>query len=357
MRRLPAVDKVIKYLGSKRTLVPLLSTLAEASGAKSASDLFTGTTRVAQGFKKAGLTVTATDLASYSFVFAKTWIETDADSVNQAELTEALRQLNSLTPEAGYFTKAFCEDARYIQPKNGEKIDAIRTEIEKTYSNSWMYYPLLTSLILAADRVDSTTGLQMAFLKQWAARSFNDLELRDPELLAGRGLALQGDVMQLITELPETELAYLDPPYNQHRYFANYHVWETLVRWDQPETYGIANKRLDVRDSSTKSRFNGRKDMPIALRELLNGLRAETVVLSYNNEAWLSRDELISLTERFGRVEVLDFEFKRYIGSQIGIYNKRGEKVSEPRHKKNIEHVVIAGPSSRVSRMLEAIEL
>lgn len=348
---------MIKYLGSKRTLVPVLCALAEASGAKSASDLFTGTTRVAQGFKKQGLTVTATDLASYSYAFSKTWIELDSNEVDHSELADAIKHLNSLSGEAGYFTKAFCEDARYIQPKNGERIDAIRLELERSYRDSWLYYPLLTSLILAADRVDSTTGLQMAFLKQWAARSFNELELRDPELLPGRGLALQGDVMQLVDELPETELAYLDPPYNQHRYFANYHVWETLVRWDAPETYGIANKRLDVRDSSTKSRFNGRKDMPLALGELLSKLKAETVILSYNNEAWLSREQLVAVTERFGRVEVLDFEFKRYIGSQIGIYNKKGVKVSEPRHKKNIEHVVVAGPKDRVSAMLEAIEL
>ncbi|MFM6980970.1 MAG: DNA adenine methylase [Micrococcales bacterium] len=348
---------MIKYLGSKRTLVPVLSALAEASQAKTAVDLFTGTTRVAQGFKKAGLEVTATDLASYSFVFSKTWIETDANEVSKVELQQALKHLNSLSGEAGYFTKAFCEDARYIQPKNGERIDAIRVEIERTYRDSWLYYPLLTSLILAADRVDSTTGLQMAFLKKWASRSFNDLELRDPDLLPGTGKALQGDVMQLVNELPETELAYLDPPYNQHRYFANYHVWETLVRWDEPQTYGIANKRLDVRDASTKSRFNGRKDMPLALTELLNNLKAQTVMLSYNNEAWLSREQLIALTERFGRVEVLDFEFKRYIGSQIGIYNKKGVKVSEPRHKQNIEHVVIAGETNRVAAMLEAIAL
>ena len=34
---------------------------------------------------------------------------------------------------------------------------------------------LIVSLMEAADRVDSTTGVQMAFLKQWAARSYNDL--------------------------------------------------------------------------------------------------------------------------------------------------------------------------------------
>jgi adenine-specific DNA-methyltransferase len=81
---------LIKYLGSKRTLIPVLSKLAQASGAKTSVDLFTGTTRVARAFKELGQNVTATDLASYSHVFAKTWIELDAASANQAELNDAI---------------------------------------------------------------------------------------------------------------------------------------------------------------------------------------------------------------------------------------------------------------------------
>ena len=49
-----------------------------------------------------------------------------------------------------------------------------------------------------------------------------------------------------VDELGPVDLMYLDPPYNQHRYFTNYHVWETLVRWDAPEHYGIACKRVDA---------------------------------------------------------------------------------------------------------------
>jgi len=51
--------------------------------------------------------------------------------------------------------------------------------------------------------------------------------------------------------LPEADLAYLDPPYNQHRYFTNYHVWETLVAWDAPAHYGVACKRVDARQPTT----------------------------------------------------------------------------------------------------------
>ena len=106
---------------------------------------------------------------------------------------------------------------------------------------------LLTSLIEAADRVDSTTGVQMAYVKQWAPRSYQPLELRVPELLAGPGRgACAATRCELAATLGSFDLAYLDPPYNQHRYFTNYHVWETLVAWDAPEHYGIACKRIDA---------------------------------------------------------------------------------------------------------------
>lgn len=347
---------MIKYLGSKRTLVPVLSKLAEASGATTSLDLFTGTTRVAQALKQVGQTVTATDLASYSYAFAKTWIETDASSVNQAELLDAIANLNSLQGESGYFTKAFCEDARFFQPKNGQLVDAIRNRIEAEYKDTWLYYPLLTSLIMAADKVDSTTGIQMAFLKQWSARSNATMVLKDPGLLPGAGTALKGDVIELAKSLPAVDLAYLDPPYNQHRYFANYHVWETLVRWDAPESYGIANKRLDVRDNSTKSAFNSKRTMATSLANVIAELQCETLMLSYNNESWLSRDELRAICEPKGEVTILDFDFKRYVGSLIGVYNKKGHRVGEPTHTRNIEHVVIAGPKAIVDRMVSAVK-
>lgn len=345
---------MIKYLGSKRTLVPLLTQLAISSGANTALDLFTGTTRVARGFKEQGIHVTAVDTASYSHVFAKTWIELDKNTCDQTELDDALVFLDSLKPSAGYFTKTFCEDARYFQPKNGERVDSIRDAIEANYKQSWLYEPLLAALILAADRVDSTTGIQMAYLKQWASRSNNRLELQDPGLIAGSGKAILGDALEVVSQIEPVDLAYLDPPYNQHRYFANYHIWETLVRWDAPGTYGIANKREDVRTDTNRSPFNSKPNMAPALERLISDVKAQTIVLSYNNESWLDREQLIKMCRVKGEVEVIDVSFRRYIGGQIGVYNRKGEKVGKPGAKRNTEHVVIAGPKDIVRRMVLA---
>ncbi len=346
---------MIKYLGSKRALMPVLETLFAASDATTALDLFTGTTRVAGAMKQAGMYVTAVDTASYSEVFSKTFIELDSEEADLSELEEAVSHLNSLPGSAGYFTEVFCERARFFQVANGQRIDAIRDAIESEYRTSWMYFPLLSSLLIAADKVDSTTGVQMAYLKSWSRRSFMDLELKVPDLMAGRGASIRSDASEAVASIGPVDLAYLDPPYNQHRYFGNYHIWETLVRWDTPEYYGVANKRLDARDPANKSAFNSKLTLPSALEKLISNLDAKTLVLSYNNESWLSRRELTDMCSRFDQVQILDFDSKRYVGAKIGGYNQAGQLVGKPGASRNLEHIVVAGSESTVSIMVKAL--
>ncbi len=215
---------MIKYLGSKRRLAPVLGEVAVAAGARTALDLFTGTTRVAQELKRRGVHVTACDSARYSEVFGRCYIEADADEVDLPALDAALASLASLDGRDGYVTETFCRRSRFFHPDNGARIDAIREAIDVRYAGHALEPILLTSLIEAADRVDSTTGVQMAYVKKWAPRALRPLELRRPLLVAGSGVAHRGDAQALARTLGPFDLAYLDPPYNQHRYFTNYHV-------------------------------------------------------------------------------------------------------------------------------------
>jgi adenine-specific DNA-methyltransferase len=347
---------VIKYLGSKRLLAPALGEIATAVGAHTAVDLFTGTTRVAQELKRRGLFVTAADLATYSEVLAACYVATDAATVDLAEFDDELARLQALPGRRGYFTETFCERARFFQPKNGRRVDAIRDALEEQRGSA-LFPVLLTSLLLAADRVDSTTGLQMAYLKAWAPRATNDLQLRRPELLAGPGAAVRGDATALVDELPPVDLVYLDPPYNQHRYFTNYHIWETLVRWDEAEHYGVACKRIDARDEATKSVFNAKRSMPAALADLLARVRAEVVVVSCNDESWVTPTQVAGWLRDAGHEEVaaLDFDYPRYVGARIGIYNPAGVKVGRVNRLRNVEHVVVAGPRDKVEAAVVAV--
>jgi len=345
---------VIKYIGSKRRLVPVLGAIAAASGARSALDLFTGTTRVAQSFKRLGLHVTAVDTARYAEVFARTYVEIDGGSVTQVALRAAIDQLNALAGVPGYVTETFCVRSRFFQPFNGARIDAIRDAIHRNYAGSPLEPILLTSLIEAADRVDSTIGVQMAYVKEWADRSYKPLELRVPELLTGTGRALRGDARLLAPTLGRFDLAYLDPPYNQHRYYTNYHVWETLVAWDAPAHYGVACKRLDARDPATKSEFNSKRTMPASLAATVAGVECGLLLLSYNDESWVGVDELERMCSHHPEVVTVAFDSARYVGARLGIHDPSGAKVGTVSHLRNREYLVIAGSVTAVRKAVAA---
>ena len=340
---------MIKYIGSKRTLVPRILAYAKAirdrMGAGSFSDMFTGTTRVAQALKRAHFQVTANDLASYSEVLAIAYIEADAN-LHRGPLTAAkLGHLNALPGRDGYFTQTFCVDSRYFQPGNGRRIDAIREEIDRISDDRVEHAILLTSLLEAADRVDSTTGLQMAYLKEWAPRSFNAMELRMPLLIPGPGVARREDANALAAAMAPVDIAYLDPPYNQHSYFSNYHIWETLVRNDSPEPYGVARKRIDCR--VTKSAYNAKARSWASFESLVRTIPAKHLIVSFSNEGYFAHDDLVALLEStFGEVEAVPVDFRRYVGAQIGIHNPKGEKVGTVSHLTNREYLFVAGPDA-----------
>jgi adenine-specific DNA-methyltransferase len=347
---------VIKYLGSKRRLVPVLGQLMAAADATTALDLFTGTTRVAQEFCRRGAHVTAVDSASYSEVLAQCYIARDARTIDHGEVAAALAHLSALPPIRGYITETFCEESRYFHPDNGARIDAIRQGIDDDFADSPLRPILLTSLLLAADAVDSTVGLQMAYLKQWAPRALRPLRLAAPQFVPGTGRAVRGDALALLPGLPSVDFAYLDPPYNQHRYYTNYHVWETLVRWDAPAHYGVACKRADSREAGTRSAFNSKRTMPGALAAAIAGVRARVVAVSFSDEGFVPLSDLVAMCERRGEpVAVLAFEQRRHVGALIGIHSPSGERVGQVGRTRNTEFIVLSGPEPYLSAMTRAI--
>jgi adenine-specific DNA-methyltransferase len=190
----------------------------------------------------------------------------------------------------------------------------------------------------------------MAYLKQWSARSAQPLKLRLPEILPGEGSASCLDALEAAGRF-EADVAYLDPPYNQHSYLGNYHVWETLVRFDEPDVYGVACKRTDVRERG--SVFNRRHEMEPAFAAVLERVRARRIVVSFNDEGYLPPARLRELLQARGSVRELSVEHPRYIGHRLGIFNLKGEKVGTPGPARNREHLFVvecARPARRTSR-------
>lgn len=348
---------MIKYLGSKRRLVGRIVDVARAvPNATSAVDLFSGTSRVGHALKRAGLRVLSNDCMAYAHALATCYVQADRDQ-HEALAVRVLAELQRVSPAPGYVTRTFCEEARFFTPENGAHIDAIRDAIAARELPPELEAICLVSLMEAADRVDSTTGLQMAYLKQWAPRASLPLTLRLPDLLpraaAGQGEAFQLDAADAAVRL-SGDIAYLDPPYNQHSYLGNYHIWETLVRWDAPEAYGVARKRIDVR--TRPSPFNRRPQFAGALQHVIDSVDARVLIVSFNNEGWIARDALVDMLSSRGEVLVLEHDYKRYVGAQIGIHDPAGRRVGAVSHTRNVEYLFVAGTAVDVQAVRDACE-
>ncbi|MBX9928364.1 MAG: DNA adenine methylase [Gemmatimonadaceae bacterium] len=335
---------MLKYLGSKRRLVPRIVALIDAMPrVRSVIDLFSGSARVAHALKGAGYQLFTNDHNQYAHTVALGVVQADAE-VHAARVERELRALASAAPVDGWFTQRYARDARFFHPENAARIEGVREAIARAGYGPELEAALLTALIQAADRVDSTTGVHMAYLKAWAPRALLPLELREPRLLpraaAGKARALGLDALAAAQRL-SADVAYLDPPYNQHSYLGNYHLWETLVRWDAPEVYGVAQKRVDVK--ARTSRFNSRPKFAEALTEVVRTVDARTLVLSFSDEGFVDRAWITALLEERGPVKCITVAHPRYVGARIGIHDPRGRRVGRVSHVTNREYLFVVG--------------
>lgn len=335
---------MIKYIGSKRLLIARILQAIGAAVPPGATilDLFSGTARVGTALKAAGYRTIANDHNAFAHTIATCYVQADAERWAEPA-RRILEDLQRLPPRPGWFTATYCEQARFLHPDNGARIEAMREAIAALDAEPELEAILLTALLEAADRVDSTAGLQMAYMKQWAPRARQPVQLRLPALLprpaAGACRALCGEA-EAVAASVDCDLAYLDPPYNQHSYLRNYHVWETLVRWDQPEVYGLAQKRTDCR--TRLSDFNSRRRIGPALARTIGALRCPAIIVSFNDEGYLGRAALEAMLGDRGHLQVIEIPHERYVGAKIGIHNPQGEKVGQVGRLRNVEYLFVA---------------
>ncbi|HCW45305.1 MAG: DNA adenine methylase [Planctomycetia bacterium] len=334
---------MIKYLGSKRLLIPGIEAVMNSLPFKgSVIDLFSGTSRVGLSMKQLGWKVLLNDWNQYARVISTAHVVCDED--RSKEVHELIQLLETASPIDGWFTETYCRKSRYFTPENGIRIEGIREFIETLDLDDELKCVAICSLMEAADRVDSTVGVQMAYLKQWSKRSLQTLKLRPPALVKqsefGKASAHCMEAQEAASKLI-ADVAYLDPPYNQHKYIGNYHVWQTLVQWDQPEVYGIACKRVECREK--RSDFNSKPGIQGAMNRLIENLQCEIKIISFSNEGYLPRTDMESLLLDHGKLQVLSRAHDRYVGAKIGIHAPSGKKVGQVSHLKNTEFLYVLG--------------
>lgn len=361
-RAIPQVKtEGIKYIGSKLRIIPYILEIAAQIGPGSVFDGFTGSTRVAQAFAQMGCDVIAADISKWSEVFAACYLRSERGE----HIKDILEELNNVKPIDGWFTEHYGGEAQRPamnghkkpwQKHNTRKLDAIRERISQMNLPPVEKAAALTSLMLALDRVDSTLGHFASYLKTWSPRSFNHLVLKEPLYVPtpGKHCIKQGDIFKIIENMPEVDLAYLDPPYGSNnekmppsrvRYASYYHIWTTICLNDRPRLFGKANRRVDTRDTVAGSVFeefrrapSGRFVAVEAIERLIKKIPAHYILLSYSSGGRATARELVEMLREVGKIErTAEIEYKRNV---MGGMRWTNEWI-RPKEGKNIEYLFL----------------
>lgn len=328
----------IKYAGSKLKILPYIVDLIRREvSVRTVLDGFSGSTRVSQALSQLGYRVTANDVSVWSECFGQCFLQSEKDDRYYQQIID---HLNALQGYDGWFTQNYggtpAECKRPFQVKNTRRLDVVRDEIDRLGLCRIDRSVILTSLVLALDAVDSTMGHYVSYLNRWSARSYNDMILKLPRRYGTRegNRVVRGDIFDTIQEDTVYDLAYFDPPYGSNnekmppsrvRYASYYHIWTSVILNDRPQLFGKAARREDTRDAVSGSVFEqfrrneqGEFMAMEALDRLIEQTRARYIMLSYSSGGRATKDELMGIIERRGRLlKAVDIDHRRNVMSSM----------------------------------------
>lgn len=329
----------MNYIGSKLSLIEFLqNTIYNVTGYKKGdeyifADLFAGTGIVGAKFKANGCNVISNDIQHYSYILNKHYIEN-----NSPIDTSLLSYLNSLSGIDGFVYNNYCwgsgSERNYFTDYNGRKCDAIRQELEKLLSSEKItysqYFYFLASLINSIDKYANTASVYGAFLKHIKKSAAKEFILELLPIIDGgkKGKVYNADINELIHNI-SGDVLYLDPPYNERQYCANYHVLETISRYDNPNIQG----KTGLRDYKTqKSAFCSKRTVEQVFDNLISSANFKYVFLSYNNEGLMSLDTIEKIMSRYGEYKLFTTDYKRFRADKEENRNHKADSTVEYLH-------------------------
>ncbi|MBN1242110.1 MAG: DNA adenine methylase [Spirochaetales bacterium] len=373
-------SQLIPYLGSKRALLPLLrevfGTLAEgASRAPRFLDPFCGSGAVSRLARRMGMSVAANDHEPYAALIASVWLRLDPAALEAACPPEGaiarLGLLNALHPERGgappgteargFFARNYApavtaaadwrRERLFYTAENAAFMDRVLDALRGLPESPPGALPGFREIALAALTLEAavhanTSGVFKACHKGFGghsgdalARILAPMRLEAPFVVHGAAAEVaMMDAADFARSRP-VDLAYLDPPYNQHQYGSNYHLLNAVVRFggDEPGLeLGADGTLLDKAGigsawKATRSDFCSRAKAGAAYRSLLDAVDAACIVVSANTEGSVGFDELLDILGERGSVELRIADYVRY----------RGGRQSASRRVRNHELILV----------------
>jgi len=344
--------QLIPYIGNKRKLLGLIFQSIEASGlspeAHKFVDLFAGTGVVSRFARHLGFATITNDWEPYSEVINRCYLEIDRSPYffGTQAYQDVLTALNNLPPREDWVTQHLCPrdddnpdiatDRMFYMRKNGLRIDAIRHQIaqweEEGTIDEIQRTALLAPLLYQCCYNSNTSGVFKGFHNGWGGqtrtalyRIKGDVKLRPACFLDnGKVSRVIKDDAQKVAErladyIDKPAFIYLDPPYNQHPYGANYHVLNSVTLWDKPDIplqiTAHGNKAAIRKDwrSQRRSAYNYCKEAAGAYEKLLHTLPTDSfVATSYSTDGLVNLRGLIKANHAIGDVQIFTRPYKRY---------------------------------------------
>ncbi|HEB9342043.1 DNA adenine methylase [Campylobacter coli] len=312
----------MNYIGSKFKLSSFLfKSIDETLKAKNKAledcifcDIFAGTSAVGKLFKTKVKQVIANDKEFYSFILAKNYIQNSNLLTRANELIDILNYQIPLIKNKiyKYYAIGGGENRQYFSDLNAMKIDSIRVQIEiwkeQNFINKEEYYFLLASLLESADKVANTASVYGAFLKHLKKSAQKKLVLFPAEFQQSHNKhqVFNKNANELIREI-KGDILYLDPPYNNREYGANYHVLNTIAIYDDFIPQGKTGLRAYEKSAWCKKNlvFN-------ALEDLIKNANFKFIFLSYNDEGLLSLEQIKQIFKKYGKYDLKNQIYKRF---------------------------------------------
>ena len=306
-----------RYLGNKYRLLPFIKDVIskECGEFSSFADVFAGTGAVSSAYIDKKLITN--DILYSNYLCHLTWFSNE--SFNKKLISEYIDFFNTDLPyEPNYMTENFSNT--YFSDKVCSKIGFVREFIENEFVKRKINLKekamLITSLLYGLDKIANTCGHYDAYRQNV---NFTDellLLIPEPNTNLKQNICFNCNTNELIKSI-ESDVVYIDPPYNSRQYCDAYHLIENIARWEKPEVFGVA-KKMDR--TGLKSDYCT-KSAPQAFKDLIENIHAKYIVVSYNNmstkgndrsNARISDKDLFETLQSRGNVKVFSEKFRAF---------------------------------------------
>jgi adenine-specific DNA-methyltransferase len=337
--------QIITYIGNKRSLLPLITVglnkilLRLNKHSIKTFDVFSGSGIVARYLKSYSSKIIVNDLEKYSEIINNCYLSNSTE-INMQELlvyyNKILSQLEEENLTPGFITKLYAPrsknvirkgDRAFYTYRNACYIDTARKYLEKIPNKYRNYFlaPLLseasihsnTSGVFKGFYKDSKTGLGKFGGNNEDALSritgkitipfpiFSNFEC-DYEVH-------RGDSNIIIDSIENVDLAYIDPPYNQHPYGSNYFMLNLIVDYIEPQN--ISNVS-GIPDNWNRSYYNKKAHAYNSFAQLIEKIKAKFLLISFNSEGFIAHDEMVNLLKKIGKLEIIETKYNTFRGSR-----------------------------------------